>query len=210
MDFLKNDAVDPRATVLLAHGAGAPMDTPFMSAFAQGLVAHDLSVVRFEFTYMAARREGRSKRPPPRAERLLDEYRSAITELGNPGPLIIGGKSLGGRVASMIAGDEYEAGRIAGLLCLGYPFHPPGREENLRTAHLLDMTAPALVIQGERDTFGAIEEIAGYGLPSNIRLYWAGDGDHDFKPRKKSGLTVEQNWQGALDAIAAWVAQTVS
>ena len=186
------------------------MDTPFMSAFAQGLVAHELSVVRFEFTYMAARREGGSKRPPPRAERLLDEYRSAITALGNPGPLIIGGKSLGGRVASMIAGDEYEAGRIAGLLCLGYPFHPPGREENLRTAHLLEMTAPALVVQGERDTLGTIEEVAGYGLPSNIRLYWAGDGDHDFTPRKKSGLTVEQNWQGAVDAIAAWVAQTVS
>lgn len=210
MNFLTDEATGARATLLLAHGAGAPMDTPFMNAFAHGLAAQDVSVVRFEFAYMAARRTGGSKRPPPRAERLMDEYRTAISGIGVNGPIIIGGKSLGGRVASLIAQEEWEAGRVAGLVCLGYPFHPPGKPDKLRTSHLLELTVPSLIVQGERDRFGTIEDVAGYGLPSNIKIYWAGDGDHDLKPRKKSGLTVEQNWQDAVNAIASWVLQIVS
>jgi len=140
----------------------------------------------------------------------MDEYIAVIRYLVVDGPLIIGGKSLGGRVASLVAQEEYDAGHVAGLVCLGYPFHPPGRVEKLRTAHLLEMKVPTLIVQGERDTFGTIEDVAGYGLPANIRLYWAGDGDHDLKPRKKSGMTAEQNWQSAVDAIAGWVAQTVA
>ena len=210
MNFLTDEATGARATLLLALGAGAPMDTPFMEAFARGLSARHVSVVRFEFAYMAARRTGGSKRPPPRAERLMDEYRTAISGIGVNGPIIIGGKSLGGRVASLIAQEEWEAGRVAGLVCLGYPFHPPGKPDKLRTSHLLELTVPSLIVQGERDRFGTIEDVAGYGLPSNIKIYWAGDGDHDLKPRKKSGLTVEQNWQDAVNAIASWVLQIVS
>ncbi len=180
------------------------MDTPFMTAFAEGLAARGLAVARFEFAYMAERRHGAGKRPPPRAERLIEEYAEAIGALGSTRRLIIGGKSLGGRVASLIAQEEFEVGRVTGLLCLGYPFHPPGRPEKLRTAHLMDLTVPVFIAQGTRDPFGGLEEIPGYGLPASVSVHWAEDGDHNLVPRKKSGRSAEQNWGAACDAIAAW------
>ncbi|MEM8743698.1 MAG: alpha/beta family hydrolase [Pseudomonadota bacterium] len=204
VNFLRDGAKTAHTQVLLAHGAGAPMDTPFMKAFAQGLAARGLAVARFEFAYMADRRETGSKRPPPRAERLTDEFQKAIAALKPTGRLVIGGKSLGGRVASMIAQHEFEEGRLAGLVCLGYPFHPPGRPEKLRTAHLMDLTLPVLIAQGTRDPFGGTEEVPGYDLPRSIAVHWAEDGDHNLAPRKKSGLTAEENWDAACDAIAAW------
>lgn len=207
MAFLKNETKRPRATLLLAHGAGSAMDTPFMDAFSQGLGGQGLSVARFEFDYMAARRQGGPKRPPPRVERLQGEYRAAIERLAEQGPLFIGGKSLGGRVASMVAQELYDTGQVAGLVCLGYPFHPPGKLQKLRTDHLMTLSAPMLIVQGERDPFGTRQDVAGYNLPGNIRLHWATDGDHDLKPRKKSGMTAEQNWQEAIQAIGSWVGE---
>lgn len=209
MDFLENKPGRAGARILLAHGAGAPMDTPFMNAFAEGLCEKGLAVARFEFAYMSARREGGPRKPPPRAERLLDEYRAAIAGLAEDLPLFIGGKSLGGRVASMIAQEEYHAGRIAGLVCLGYPFHPPGKPEKLRTAHLLEQTVPALIVQGERDPFGGMGEIKGFGLPDTVDFHWALDGDHDLKPRKLSGRTTQQNWIDAVDSISRWIKSRV-
>ncbi len=179
-----------------------------MNAFSEGMAAHDFAVARFEFAYMGARRTGGSKRPPPRVERLMGEFCDAISALSASTPLIIGGKSLGGRVASMIAQQEYEADRLSGLLCLGYPFHPPGRPEKLRTAHLADLTLPFLIVQGTRDPFGNADELPEYGLPSSADIHWAVDGDHNLTPRKKSGRTEEGNWREACDAIAAWVEQT--
>ena len=107
-----------------------------MTAIAEALAKHDFRVVRFEFSYMALRRTAGTRKPPPRADKLNPEYQTAIEELEVEGPLIIGGKSMGGRVASMIADDLFEKDRIAGLLCVGYPFHPIGKPEKLRTAHL--------------------------------------------------------------------------
>lgn len=206
MEFLKNESKRPRASLLLAHGAGAPMDTPFMEAFASGLSGRNIHVVRFEFAYMAERRDGGSKRPPPRIEKLIEEYRSTVEGLSGEGPLFIGGKSLGGRVASVISQELHDDGQIAGLLCLGYPFHPPGKPEKLRTAHLLEMTVPALIAQGERDPFGSREDIATYKLPPSITMHWAVDGNHDLKPRKSSGVSAEDNWSAAADTIAIWIA----
>ncbi len=151
---------DAYVTILLAHGAGAPMDSASMTATAKALAAVGFRVARFEFGYMAARRNGQRK-PPPRAETLNPEYEAAIAELGASGPLIIGGKSMGGRVASMIADEAYSGGRIAGLLCLGYPFHPPGKPTQLRTRHLADLRTPTLVCQGTRDEFGTRDEVDG-------------------------------------------------
>lgn len=202
--FLITGASDAPATFLLAHGAGAPMDSPFMQAFADLLAESGFRVARFEFAYMAARREDGKERPPPRAERLIDEFHCAIVELDAAGPLVIGGKSLGGRVASMIVQEEFQAGRVAGLLCLGYPFHPPGRPDSLRTAHLMHLTLPALIVQGERDPFGGRDEVPGYRLPEIIALHWAADGDHGFKPRKASGLSEADNWRTAAGRIAEW------
>lgn len=191
--------------LILAHGAGAPMTSPFMDEIAALLAARGLCVTRFEFAYMAARREG-ARKPPPKAERLVSEYAevvSAVTNTLAPGQrLFIGGKSMGGRVATMIADDLFREHRISGCVCLGYPFHPPKKPEDLRTAHLQRLACPTLIIQGERDAFGTPNEVNGYALSPVITLHWAPDGDHDLAPRKSSGATHEGNLETAANAIA--------
>ena len=136
MDFLFDGPKDAPITILLAHGAGAPMDSLAMNAIAAALAGTGFRVARFEFGYMASRHTDAGRKPPPRAETLIGEYRTAVKTLGATSPLVIGGKSMGGRVASMLADELLDAGEIAGLLCLGYPFHPPGKPEQLRTKHL--------------------------------------------------------------------------
>jgi uncharacterized protein len=134
------------------------------------------------------------------------EYEAAVAELGAKGPLIIGGKSMGGRVASMIADDLYVAGKVAGLLCLGYPFHPPGKPEQLRTKHLAGLMTPTLICQGTRDAFGTREEVRGYTLSDKIEIVWLEDGDHDLKPRKSiSGFSTADHLKTAAKAITKWI-----
>lgn len=112
---------------------------------------------------------------------------------------------MGGRVASMIADEVFAAGRIAGLLCLGYPFHPMGKPTQLRTAHLETLKCPALIVQGTRDIMGSAEEVAGYALSPAIEILWLEDGDHDLKPRKAvSGFTAAGHLQTMAAAVAAW------
>ncbi|AYF97120.1 alpha/beta hydrolase family protein [Protaetiibacter intestinalis] len=195
----------PRVLVL-AHGAGAPMDSGWMEQFATLLAERGVRLARFEFAYMAARRAG-VRRPNPRAEAVLDEYREALAQLRaeTDAVPVIGGKSFGGRVASMIADEQSAAGGIRGLVCLGYPFHPMGKPEQLRTAHLAHLETPTLVCQGERDIMGSREEVAAYTLSPAIELLWAPDGDHDLKPRKASGRTLTDNLAAAADAVAARV-----
>ncbi len=193
---------DAPLTLALAHGAGAPMDTPFMTAFAEGVAAAGFRAARFEFAYMAARRRDGKRRPPDREPKLLEAWRAVIAELG-PERLVIGGKSMGGRMASLVADET----GVRGLVCLGYPFHPPGKPERLRTAHLESLRTPALIVQGSRDPFGRAEEVPGYSLSAAIRLHWAEDGDHDLKPRKASGRTQEQNWQEAVAAVVGFLGE---
>ena len=186
------------------------MTSPFLETVSKLLAERGIATIRFEFAYMAARRQGAGRKPPPRAERLMDEYRAAVAAVPAGAPLIIGGKSMGGRVASMIADELHAAGRIAGLVCLGYPFHPPGRPEQLPTAHLEQLACPALIIQGERDPFGGRGEVEGYELSPAIRIHWVGDGDHDLGPRGASGFTRKGNLAAAADAdrgvrAIAWV-----
>ncbi len=198
------------AHILLAHGAGAPMTSPFLEKIARLLAERGLAVSRFEFAYMAARREDGKRRPPPRAERLVDEYKAAVAaaaeKLGRATKLLIGGKSMGGRVASLVADELYGEKRIAGLVCLGYPFHPPGKPEALRTGHLEHLRCPALIVQGERDPFGSRSEVEALKLAPSIRFAWAGDGDHDLGPRGDSGFTRAGNLAAAADAIQAFAA----
>ncbi len=199
-DLLIDGPRETPATVVLAHGAGAPMDSPFMAFFAAGLAGRGYRVARFEFPYMAARRQDGRRRPPSKAELLQAAWHQVIDLLG-PQDLIIGGKSLGGRMASLVADQR----RVRGLVCLGYPFHPPGRGDRLRTAHLRDLKTPCLIVQGTRDSFGTAEEVATYGLAKSIRLHWAPDGNHDLVPRKASGRTADDNWKDAIAAIDAFV-----
>jgi predicted alpha/beta-hydrolase family hydrolase len=190
----------PVGTIILAHGAGAGMDTDFMSAFAQGLAKYGLQVVRFEFPYMAARRDTGKSRPPDREPVLRETWHRVIDSV-RPETLFIGGKSMGGRIASLVA-DETE---VAGLVCLGYPFHPTGKPKQLRIEHLKSIRTPTLIVQGERDPFGHREEVAEYQLSKQVRVHWLTDGDHSFKPRKASGTTLEKNLVEAIAAVASFV-----
>ena len=176
------------------------MDTSFLNTIAQGLAARGVRVRRFEFPYMAARRTEGRKHPPDREPVLLDTWRAAVRETGTP--VFIGGKSMGGRMASLVA-DELG---VRGLVCLGYPFHPPGQPDKLRTRHLENLRTPTLIVQGERDPFGTREDVARYTLSAAIRLEWLPDGDHSFKPRKASGATEAGHLARAVEVVGAFVA----
>ena len=205
VSFLFTGPQDAPLTLLLAHGSGAPMDSPAMNAAAAALAAEGLRIARFEFSYMAARRDGGSRKPPPKAETLIPEFRAAVATLGATGPLVIGGKSMGGRVASMAADALHAEGRAAGLLCLGYPFHPPEKPAQLRTAHLMTLKTPALICQGTRDPFGTADDVPGYGLPEGIRFLWLEDGDHDLRPRKSvSGFSAADHLATMAKTARAW------
>lgn len=204
VNFLFDGPDDASATILLAHGAGAPMDSASMTAATAALAGVGFRVARFEFAYMAARRTG-ARKPPPRADKLIPEYQAAVAALGARRPLIIGGKSMGGRVASMMTDELFADGAIAGLLCLGYPFHPPGKPKQLRTAHLAELRTPTLICQGTRDEFGTREDVSGYTLSPAIELFWLEDGDHDLKPRKSvSGFSAADHLRTMANAVADW------
>lgn len=181
------------------------MDSASMSAAAKALAEAGFRVARFEFSYMASRRTEGSRKPPPRAETLNPEYVAAIAKLEAKGPLVIGGKSMGGRIASMVADELFASGKIAGLLCLGYPFHPPAKPQQLRTKHLADLKTPTLIVQGTRDEFGTYQEVPSYTLSNAIEVFWLEDGDHDLKPRKSvSGFSAADHLKTMAGRVSAW------
>ncbi len=202
-DFLFDGPDDARLTVVLAHGAGAAMDSPFMDAFAVGLAERGYRAARFEFPYMAERRASGSKRPPNAQPVLVDTWKAAINALGDPQAMVIGGKSLGGRIASLMA----DGAGVRGLVCLGYPFQAPGRPADAdRIRHLAAIETPTLILQGTRDPFGTAEQVPAFDLSPAIGVHWLEDGDHGFKPRKSSGRTERQNWDDGIAAIAGFLA----
>ncbi|GAB4516816.1 MAG: alpha/beta fold hydrolase [Roseibium sp.] len=200
---------DPAATLLLAHGAGAPMDSAFMNKLADALAAEGIAVARFEFDYMAGRRTGGPKKPPARADKLIGEFQTALQSLMAEagGPLLIGGKSMGGRVAAMLAGGGSLPGRVKGVACFGYPFHPTGKPEaDWRLAPLEEARRPVIVLQGDRDPFGSRPELDTVTLPDQVAVHWLEDGNHDFGPRGKSPATLDGNIRLAAQATAAFAA----
>ena len=201
------DGPEAGLTIVLAPSAGAGMRSPFMETIAQHLVGGGLRVARFEFPYMRrATEEGRRPGRPNSERTLKASWLEVIAHLGGGEGggerLVIGGKSMGGRIASMVAD---EAG-VRGLVCLGYPFHPTGRPERLRTAHLEQLATRALIVQGTRDSFGTREEVSTYALAPSIALHWLEDGNHSFKPRRASGHTEDEHLRAAADAVATFVA----
>lgn len=199
-ELLFDGPPDNPEVVVLAHGAGAPMDSPFMETVAHGLSTRGVRVVRFEFDYMRRRRSG-GRRPPDGAAALQRRWKQVVGSLGEPERLVIGGKSLGGRIASMIADDL----GVRGLVCLGYPFHPPRRPNRLRVAHLKELRTPTLIVQGTRDALGNRDEVEGYDLAPTIRLAFIEDGDHSFKPPVRSGRNEAQNLEQAIETVAEFV-----
>ncbi|PTY38512.1 alpha/beta hydrolase [Saccharospirillum sp. MSK14-1] len=193
---------DQGTTLVLAHGAGAAMDSDFMNQLAEGLGQEGIRVLRFEFPYMAQRRETGTKRPPDRAPKLLSHFQDVLSELDTP-RVFIGGKSMGGRMATLLAAEL----EVAGVCVYGYPFHPPGKPEKQRLDHLPEVRCPVLICQGERDALGNRNEVEGYRLPSHIDVHWLPDGDHSLKPRKASGLTHTDNLDSAIQRTRAFIDQ---
>jgi len=199
--WLWNAATTPAsATLILAHGAGAPMDSGWMSDMAERLAASGINVLRFEFPYMAQRRVDGGKRPPNPAPKLLECWREvyALVRRHVAGRLAIGGKSMGGRMASLLA-DELEADA---LVCLGYPFYAVGKPEKPRVEHLAGLKTRTLIVQGERDALGNREAVEAYTLAPSIEVFWLAAGDHDLKPLKASGFTHEQHLAAAAQKVA--------
>ena len=197
------------ATVLLAHGAGAGIESPFMQQMANGLAEQGWKVIRFEFPYMAQRRISGRTTPPNKANILLQCYDDQVQSLHSDQPLIIGGKSMGGRIASLLADELWSQNRILGCICLGYPFHPLGKPETLRVEHLQNLQTPTLVVQGERDAMGNRQEVKNYALSKRLQLAWMPDGDHSFKPRKRSGRSEHQNWNLAVEHMHGFLSKVV-
>ena len=174
-----------------------------MQRVAEGVAASGVRVIRFEFPYMQRRRETGKRGAPDPPRVLMQSFRDAIEEAGGSRGLVIGGKSMGGRIASMVADD---AG-VLGLVCLGYPFHPPGKLEKTRTSHLESLRTPTLILQGTRDSFGSLEDVRGYKLSKAIQIEWLEDGDHSFKPRVRSGRTEADNVRAAVALAAEFIAR---
>ncbi|XXD92747.1 alpha/beta hydrolase [Pseudomonas sp. Z4-7] len=192
-------------TLILAHGAGAPMDSGFMNEMTARLAAQGVNVLRFEFPYMAQRRVDGGKRPPNPAPKLLECWREVYATVRPyvAGRLAIGGKSMGGRMASLVA-DELGADA---LVCLGYPFYAAGKPEKPRVEHLATLNTRALIVQGERDALGNREAVEGYALSPGIEVLWLAAGDHDLKPLKASGFSHEQHLEAAAQRVAGFLFQ---
>lgn len=191
--------------LLLTHGAGAGMPSPFMSAFTQLIANLGISVTGLDFDYIHLSHLENRRRPPPPVAKLADELAKTLDDVCPAIPeqnIIIGGKSMGGRVASMVAAGKQLHQRVNGCVCLGYPFHPPRKRNQWRTEHLAGIALPCLIIQGERDPFGTYGEVMAANLPPSIALHWLKDGDHDFKPRKTSGITHRDNLETAAKTVA--------
>lgn len=180
------------------------MDSPFMERITEMLFEQGVCAVRFEFPYMAERRTSGAKRPPPSAEKLLPDFLEKITLLKNVAkrPIYIGGKSMGGRVAAMIGCAAPKS--VRGILCFGYPLHPPGAPEDLRSLPLEKASVPVLVCQGERDPFGNRADFAKFIPSSKVEIEWLESGDHDFEPLKAATTTHQRNILKAAQLAASF------
>lgn len=199
------DGEDNPITFVFAHGAGADMDHEFMQSVAKGLAFKGIRVIRFNFPYMIKRAEDGKRRPPDRAPKLLEAYQDIIEQC-DADKLVIGGKSMGGRMASHLS----EVDKVAAMACLGFPFHPPGKPEKYKGEHLAELQKPCLILQGERDTFGKREEFADFDLSDSIRVEFIPDGDHSFKPRKSSGYTEQQNIALTVEKLSAFIKEVLN
>jgi uncharacterized protein len=189
-----------KGRILFAHGAGAPMDSDFMGEVARGLAAAGFEVVRFEFPYMQARREDGRRRPPNAMPQLLAHFRARIAEQDSTVPLWLAGKSMGGRVASMLLNEAPQ--HVRGALVFGYPFYAVKKPQQPRIEHLQQLNRPVHIFQGTRDALGSRAQVEGYALSEQVQLHWLEDGDHDLKPRKASGGTQAQHLATAFSVVA--------
>jgi hypothetical protein len=199
-------------TLILAHGAGAPHTHPFMLAAALGLSRRGVTVLTFNFPYMEHRRKLPDRAPVLEAT-WLDVLAHAASRTDLPGRCFIGGKSMGGRMASHIAVSERRGDLAvvpAGLILLGYPLHPPARPDKRRDAHLQRLACPALFVQGSRDAFGTPEEFAPVidrADPGVATIHVVEGGDHSFSVPRASGRRRQDVLDAVWDVVAAWIGE---
>lgn len=179
----------PVARLLLSHGAGAPVQSEFCKLLAEQLAKQNIEVWGFNFAYMQKTLSGK-RLLPPKMPVLVAELLEQISQMPTDLPLVIAGKSMGGRVVTMLAASELLSVAVKGVIAFGYPFHPP-KKDSWRTEHFVDLKRSVLVLQGERDPFGSSDELAGKSWPL-IDIKWLQNGDHDFVPLKKSGFSQQQ------------------
>jgi len=198
------------SAILLAHGAGSSMDSPFMASVAGGLCRRGFAVLRFNYPYRERALREKRRRPPDKAE-ILEHAHSralrALEERVGDRRILLAGKSLGGRMATHLAAKGESA---AALVLLGYPLHPPGKPERIRCEHFPAIAQPALFLQGTRDKLcrldllqTALERYAGTATLELIE-----DADHGFHVRKSSGRSDTEVLVGLLDRIAEWETET--
>ena len=193
--------------VLLAHGAGADMNAAALTTVADALADARIPSLRFNFPYRSA-----GRRAPDRAPVLEAAVREAAAELARrtklpPGRLVLGGRSMGGRICSLVAADDADPLPVLGLALLGYPLHPPGKPETLRVEHFKRLTIPVLFASGTRDAFGTPAELKRHAkkVKGPVTFHWVETGDHGFKPLKASGLTVDAALSGVAAAVVGFV-----
>lgn len=186
---------------MLAHGAGADMNSEWMLLVEKLLLEKEISVKRFNFPYMQKSILDGKRRPPDRQPKLITAFQNEIKKCAKNERIILAGKSMGGRIASYVACDANLDKRVIGVICMGFPFHPPKKQEKFRGEHLATINIPTLILQGERDTFGNKDELATYAFSNKVQVEILPDGDHSFKPRIKSGFSFNQNLQTACNKI---------
>lgn len=196
-----------KSNFYFAHGAGADSQSEFMQSISKLLASETLQVQLFDFPYMQRRKLTGKKSPPDRMDTLVEAFKK---EIDPKTPFYIGGKSMGGRVATMIADNlKQENYPIQGVIAFGYPFHPPAKPEKLRTEHLQAIATPTLIIQGTRDNFGMPEEVETYSLSQNIKLKWIQDGNHSLETLKRSELSTEEAWKKAASLAKKFMLQNL-
>lgn len=209
-DFTVDQPEKPVARLLLAHGAGASMQSEYMQQLATLLAAQSIEVWRFNFAYMAKTVAGQ-KQPPSKVAALLQEMAALIAQLPGDLPLFIGGKSMGGRVATLLAADAALLPEtVSGVVAFGYPFCPPAKKQlgiTPRTVHFADLQKRLLIVQGDRDAFGGPGNLNGCSWPL-VEISWLDGGDHDLKTLKRAGQTQAQLLVQAAAAAGRFVRQT--
>lgn len=201
-----------KSLFLFAHGAGAGKDSEFMVSMANQLESKQITVKRFNFPYMSLMTEQGKRRPPDRMPQLISFFKQQVSQvLSDPNysehSIFVGGKSMGGRVASLLADSLDNNLSINGIICLGFPFHPPRTPQKFRGEHLANIEIPTLILQGERDPFGSKQEVEQYQLSDKVSLEFIFDGDHSFNPRKKSGGTYQRNLEKSSQLIDSFITQ---
>jgi predicted alpha/beta-hydrolase family hydrolase len=200
---ITNVVDNPKAFVIFAHGAGADKSNEFMDNVTGLLNVQDINVLRFNFSYMDVRLAEGNRRPPDRMPKLLECFETVIKELDTDLPVFLAGKSMGGRVAATLARDKTL--NVLGVMCLGYPFHPQKKPEKIRLEPLQQTQKPILILQGTRDALGSEDEISGYEFSEQCHCVFFTDGDHNLKPRVKSGFTHNQHLQESVNEMVRFI-----